>query len=157
MDLQSLPVTHTAVIPKEYLDEMGHMNVMWYTHLFGRSTVALFERVGLNRAYFEANHTGTFALEQHIRFLAEVRVGQHITLRTRLLGRSAKRFHFMHFMFNDDRELLAATGEFVGAHIDLKVRKMSAVPENIAANFGRLLAEHSQLSWPAPVCGAMRP
>src|SRR5581483_11050384 len=120
MDLQSLPVTHTTVIPKEYLDEMGHMNVMWYTHLFGRSTIAVFDRVGLNRAYFEANHAGTFALEQHIRFLAEVRVGQHVTLRTRLLGRSAKRFHFMHFMFNDDRELLAATGEFVGAHIDLK-------------------------------------
>ena len=34
MDLTALPITHRAVIPDDYLDEMGHMNVMWYTHLF---------------------------------------------------------------------------------------------------------------------------
>ncbi len=157
MDLQALPVTHTRVIPEEYLDSMGHMNVMWYAHLFGRGTVSLFESVGLTRAYFQANQAGTFALEQHVRFLAEVRVGQHVTLRTRMLGRSAKRFHLMHFMFNDDRERLAATVEFIGAHVDLRVRRMAALPADIAANFDRLIAEHAQLPWPAPVCGSMRP
>ncbi len=157
MDLETLPITHAAEIPTEYLDEMGHMNVMWYMHLFGRSTIELFRRVGLHREYFKANQTGTFALEQHVRFLAEVRVGQHVTLRTRVLGRSTKRFHFMHFQFNDDRERLAATGEFVGAHIDLKERRMAPFPADIAANFDRLLEEHTRLPWEPPVCGAMRP
>ena len=34
-DVRQLPVTHRQTIPEEYLDVMGHMNVMWYTHLFG--------------------------------------------------------------------------------------------------------------------------
>jgi len=39
MDLSSLPVLHRADIPETYLDEMGHMNVMWYTHLFSEGAL----------------------------------------------------------------------------------------------------------------------
>ena len=73
MDLSSLPIHYQAVIPESYLDRMGHMNVMWYTHLFSCATGGLFGSIGLNLAYFEANHAGTFALEQHARFRVEVR------------------------------------------------------------------------------------
>ena len=52
-DLTALPITHRAVIPDAYLDEMGHMNVMWYTHLFSMGAWGLFQMVGLNRAYFD--------------------------------------------------------------------------------------------------------
>ena len=41
--LNALPITHATVIPEDYLDMMGHMNVMWYTHLFGCATVGLFK------------------------------------------------------------------------------------------------------------------
>ena len=72
MDLSALPVTFEAVIPEAYLDEMGHMNVMWYTHLFSGSVDGLFRLVGLTREYFETSQAGTFALEQHVRFIKEV-------------------------------------------------------------------------------------
>ncbi len=68
IDLSSLPVTHQAVIPVSYLDMMGHMNVAWYTHLFGEATMEFYDRFGLNRAYMQANETGVFALEVHIRY-----------------------------------------------------------------------------------------
>src|SRR5260370_24348324 len=96
--LQALPVTQRAIIPESYLDEMGHMNVMWYTHLFSEATGGLFDRIGLTQDYFETNQAGTFALEAHVRYLKEVRVGERVTIRIRLVGRSAKRFHFLHFM-----------------------------------------------------------
>src|ERR1044071_507298 len=88
MDLTALPITHRAVIPDDYLDVMGHMNVMWYTHLFSLGAWGLFQMVGLNRAYFGANHAGSFALAQHFRYVKEVRAGQHVTIRSRVLGRS---------------------------------------------------------------------
>jgi acyl-CoA thioester hydrolase len=157
MDLDLLPVTHQARIPESYLDEMGHMNVMWYTHLFSSAAENLFRLVGMTRAYFEANQAGTFALEFHVRYLAEVRVGKQVTIRSRLLGRSAKRFHFIHFMVLDDSQTLAATEEAVGTHVDLRVRRGSALPATIAGAFDRLLATHAALPWEAPVCGVMRP
>ena len=87
MDLSALPVTHRAVIPDAYLDEMGHVNVMWYTHLFSQAAWGFFQMVGLTIEYFEANRAGSFALAQHFRYLKEVRLGQHVTLRSRVLGR----------------------------------------------------------------------
>ncbi len=156
MDFDSLPVTASATIPEAYLDDMGHMNVLWYASLFSEAIGGFFQLVGLTRGYMEANQAGTFALEQHTRFLKEVRVGQHVTLRTRMLGRSARRFHLMNFMVNDDLGVLAATGESVGAHVDLRVRRMSPFPPAIAAAFDRYLAAHARLPWAAPVCGAMK-
>ena len=78
---------------------------------------------GFNEAYLQANQTGSFALETHVRYLNEVRVGRHITIRSRVLGRSAKRIHFMHFMTIDESGLLAAMQEHVGAHIDMSIRR----------------------------------
>jgi acyl-CoA thioesterase FadM len=155
MDWNCLPITLQAQIPELYLDEMGHMNVMWYGHLFSKATGRLFKLIGLNREYCEKNQAGTFALEQHVRYLVEVRVGQHVTIRSQLLGRSAKIYHFMNYMIKDEGEVLAATGEFVGAHVDMSTRRTSPLPPQIATAFDRLLAEHSRLPWAAPVCGVM--
>lgn len=157
MDLSNLPITHQAIIPEAFLDEMGHMNVMWYVHLFDRATWSFFESVGMGQAYYDSHDTGAFALEQHTRYLAEVRQGQAITVRSRLLGRSIKRFHFMHFMSLDETGTLAATTEIVGIHIDCRTRRSSPLPDIITATFDRLLAEHNQLDWEPPVCGVMGP
>jgi acyl-CoA thioester hydrolase len=156
MDLSPLPITHQAVIPEDYLDEMGHMNVMWYTHLFSLGAWGLFQMVGLTRSYFEAHNTGSFALEQHFRYVKEVRVGQHVTIRSRVLGRTAKRWHTLHFMTIDELNTLAATCEVVQAHMDMTVRRMSPMPPTITTAIDRFLADHSRLEWAAPVCGMMR-
>jgi acyl-CoA thioester hydrolase len=156
MNLNPLPITCQALIPESYLDEMGHMNVMWYAHLFGRATEGIFNLVGLTRDYFKSKPVGTFALEQHVRFLTEVRAGQQVTVRTRLVGRSAKVFHFIHFLYNETTKALSATGESIGVHIDLRVRRSSPLPPEITALFDRLLAEHRQLDWEPPLCGAMK-
>jgi acyl-CoA thioester hydrolase len=155
-DLEALPVGYSTRIKEDFLDANAHMNVMWYTHLFSCALEDIFQRVGLTNEYFEANQAGTFALEGHVRYFNEVRVGQQVTIRTRLIGRSAKRFHFLHFMTNDDTQVLAATMESIGTHVDLRLRRSSPFPPDVTAAFDRLLAEHSQLPWPAPVCGAMR-
>jgi acyl-CoA thioester hydrolase len=157
MDLSALPITHRAVIPESYIDSMGHMNVMWYTHLFALATGGLFRRVGLDRAYFQSNQAGTFALKQLFTYLVEVRVGEEVTIRTRVLGRSAKRLHVMHFMTKGVPEVLTTTSEFIGAHIDMTTRRTSPFPESIAGAIDRLLAENSALDWAPPVSGAMAP
>lgn len=157
MDLSGLPITHQSIVLEEHLDEMGHMNVMWYTHFFDRGTWRFFESIGMGLAYFERKNAGAFALEQHTRYLAEARLGQAITVRTRALGRSAKRFHFIHFMTLDESGVLSATTELVGIHIDRATRRSSPIPESIAAVFDRLVAEQSVLGWDPPLCGLMGP
>ena len=155
--LADLPDLHQATIPNAWLDDMKHMNVMWYTHLFSEATVELFRMLGLDRNYFETNQRGGFALETHVRYITEVRVGKQVSVRCRLLGRSEKRLHFMHFLINDSDRAIATIAEFVSAHIDMTVRRMAPIPTEIAHTFDRIHAAHETLDWPAPLCGMMRP
>jgi acyl-CoA thioester hydrolase len=154
-DLEMLPLGHRETISEDYLDANNHLNVMWYTHLFSCGLQDTWKRVGLTREYFEKSHATTFALEAHVRYFHEVRLDQQVTIRTRVIARSEKRFHLLHFMSNDDAGKLAATMEAIGTHVDFLTRKSAPFPPNILAAFDRLLAEHSKLSWPAPLCGAM--
>ncbi len=156
MDLTTLPITHQATIPESYLDMMGHMNVMWYTHLFAQATGGVFQLLGMNREYFTTRYAGCFALTQHFRYLAEVRVGESVTLRTRLVARSVRKFHLVHFMSKNEAGTLACTGEFLGAHIDMTTRRTAPFPFDIAAKLDRLISQHNALSWEVPLCGAIR-
>jgi acyl-CoA thioester hydrolase len=157
MDLSALPILHRTIIPEDYIDAMGHMNVMWYTHLFGKATIALFKLVGMDRDYFQSGQGGTFALKQFFNYQVEVRFGEEVTLRGRVLGRSAKRLHVMHFMTKGTPEVLTTTNEFLCTHVDLKIRRSSPFPPAIADAIDRLAAEHAALGWDAPVSGAMAP
>ncbi len=49
IDFSSLPVTHEATIPENYIDAMGHMNVAWYVRLFARGSRTIFHELGMNR------------------------------------------------------------------------------------------------------------
>ena len=157
MNLETLPITQRAVIPESYLDVMGHMNVMWYTHLFSNAMGQVFELFGMNRDYFLTNKAGAFALKKLETFLAEVRVGETVVVRSRVMGRSAKRLHVMHFMEKEEAGVLAATAEILGSHVDMTTRRTSPWPAHLAAGLDRLIAEHSALGWEAPVSGAIAP
>ncbi len=154
--LETLPTYHRKTIPTDYMDIMGHMNIRWYFDLFARSGREFFKTHGLDEDYFRGGEYGVFTLKQFIQYFAEVRAGQTVAIHTRLIGRSDKRFHFMHFMINESTTQLAATFEALITHADLKIRRAAPMPARIVQKFDATLAADKTLAWAAPVCGAMR-
>jgi acyl-CoA thioester hydrolase len=162
MNVDELPITAQGEVAEDWLDQMGHMNVMWYTHMFSRGVWGFFQTFGYSQDYMERELAGSFALEMHVRYLSECRLGQKLSIRSRAVARSAKRIHHVHFLVKDgpvkeDGSVVAAIGEMVSAHVDLSVRKQSPFPPVLTEAYDRMLAEHQALSWPAPVCGVMKP
>lgn len=155
--LEALPLFHREVISTEYLDVMGHMNVRWYMALFDAAAWNYFASFGMDRDYYERAHGGGFALQHFIQYLAEVHAGETVAIRTRTLGRSAKRIHFMHFMINETTGRLAATLEGLGSHADIEARRTSPFPEEIAAQIDEQISVQQKLDWEAPTCGVIRP
>lgn len=154
--LETLPAYHRKRIPSDFLDIMGHMNIRWYFDLFAKSGRNFFTAHGLDENYFQGGNFGVFTLKQFIQYFAEVHAGQTVAVHTRLIGRSEKRFHFVHFMINETTTQLAATFEALITHADLKMRRAAPMPDHIAQRFDVTLAKDETLDWPAPVCGAMR-
>jgi len=153
--LQALPLNHRETIPPDYLDPMGHMNVRWYMALYDEATWHFFDAIGMTLDYFKTFHAGAFALKNFLNYWQEVRVGQTVALRTRVLGRTDKRFHFMHFMINETAGQVASSFESMGTHADLKLRKSVALPRFIAEALDAQLVHDRKLEWSAPVCGAI--
>ncbi len=155
--LEALPLYHRTAIPESYLDEMGHMNVRWYIALFDDAIFGFLESFGMNRDYFFGQQGGIFALQQFIQYRAEVHVNETVAIRIRVLGRSARRIHFMFFMVNETTGKLACTMEVLSSHADLTIRRTSPFPPDMANRIDTILAEHSRLDWDAPICGAIKP
>lgn len=155
-ELAELPVTHQATIDEEYLDFNRHMNVAWYLHLFNRATGGLSKWLEFDWAQLKSEGFSSFSLEGHVRYLSELLEGQRVTIRTRLLSRSMKRIHYLHFMVNDDGQALAATYEEVQAFIDLNARRMTEYPASISCRLDEVISVHQALPWTAPMCGSMQ-
>ncbi len=153
LELNDLSIAATSIVPADWIDFMGHMNVMWYTHLFSRSVLGFFQTIGLTQEYFQANDTGSFVLEQHILYIAEVREGETVSVRTRALGRSDKRLHFQTFLVKEDSQTLAATSEIITVHIDMSRRRSSPLPSQVNDAFDAVLEQHSRLAWTSPANG----
>ncbi len=153
--VRQLPSVYSTTIPSDYLDAMGHMNVMWYTHLFSMGFVGLMKHLGLMELFDGSRDSGSFALENHVRYLSEVRAGHTIHIHPRAIARSEKRFHVLYLMTNEDRQDVSATYEMLSTYVNLKTRRTDRIPDTLAAPLDRLIEEHRQLSWDAPLCGVM--
>lgn len=142
-------------IPQDYLDIFGHMNVQYYLAIANDAVFEMCRALGMNEAFFEEQQSALFALEQHLRYLAEVRVNERISVHTRLIARNAKRIHFMAFLVNDTQQNLAATVEAVAGYIDRNTRRMTHFPPQITSNLDKRLRHDTALNWPLPLAGKM--
>jgi len=153
--LSSLPVVYRTVIPPPYEDRNGHMNVRWYLALYDLAGDALYPMLGLSEDYLATSGMGGFDLEHHIWYAAEVRVGETVVIRVRMLARSAKLLHYLMFMINESRGVVSSIFECVHSHADLSARRTAPFPPHVSATIDGWIEKHNALDWPAPVSGSM--
>ncbi len=154
-EVRQLDPAYRLTIPSEYLDENKHVNVQYYLHVVERGLGMIFEQVGLGAVYAAADTYGNFALEQHIRYFAEILVDDTVSVHIRLIELTAKRAYFMGFLVNDSREQLAAIVEVVMMNVAMTERIGAPFPADAHAELEALCKRHEQLPWQAPVCGVM--
>lgn len=153
--ITALGAPYRVVIPPEYEDENGHMNMRWYLAVFDDAGYPLAARLGLTPEFHAQRGTGGYDLEHHLHYPSEVMVGDTVAVYTRLLDRSAKRIHYMMFMVDETRGALAAIFECVNSFADLTLRRTAPYPDEISRQVDALLAQHARLGWAAPECGVM--
>jgi acyl-CoA thioester hydrolase len=147
IDLSQTPglvLTLEGAVEARFVDAMGHMNVAWYAHLFDRAVWSRFADLGLDAAYLEREGRGMFALEENTRYIAELREGEPLAVRTALVEAREKTLRFVQYLHNVGKRTLAATQEIVTAHIDLATRRTTPIPADIRAR----LAPHVATSLP---------
>ena len=124
-------VTYKGVVYPWQCDQMGHMNVMWYTGKFDEATWNLLAELGITRSYIEEQQRGMAAVQQNTTYKQELLAGDVVEVRSEILEVREKGIRFQHEMRNLQTGQVAAVTELTGVHMDRQTRKSCALPESI--------------------------
>jgi acyl-CoA thioester hydrolase len=149
------PPCFQTVARDEWTDRNEHVNIRYLLAVFDDAGDTFYPSVGLDDASHRGRKSGTMDLEHHTHFVREVHPGDRLAVYLRITGVSSKRFHYVMFLVNQSTGEVASIFECVNTFVDLATRKTAPWPEAVRASLEMLLANHSRLSWPAPLCGSM--
>lgn len=112
----------------DWLDYNQHMTEHRYLQVFGESSDAFYQLIGLDFADPKAG--AYFTLSTHVWHRAEGRIGTRLWSETEVLGYDERFLHLFHRLYADDSKLLAE-----GEHLTIHVRNgksQPALPEMLA-------------------------
>ncbi|MGA8261408.1 MAG: thioesterase family protein [Arenicellales bacterium] len=136
------------IVPAEWIDFNGHMNVAHYVSAFDHCVDDMFNRLGIGPAQMEETHCSAFTLELHISYLSEVVEGDPLQVTGRLLDYDEKRFHAYFEMFHAVEDRMVAAMEQIGIHIDMRTRRSAPFSGESMGRFERMMASHGRLPEP---------
>jgi acyl-CoA thioester hydrolase len=120
---------------------MGHMNIMWYVGKFDEANWNLFARLGLTPAYLREKQRGMAAVQQTISYKRELRAGDVVEVRSRIVAVGESSLRFVHEMRDAANGDIASVCEFVAVHIDQTLRRACSLPHDVRqAGRGELAA-----------------
>ncbi|HEY2890232.1 MAG TPA: thioesterase family protein [Dongiaceae bacterium] len=154
-DAEPLDLYRVSVKP-EWIDYNGHMHEAYYVLVFGFTTDAFLDLIGMNAGYRERTHTSLYTIEGHIAFLQEVPLGTSLRVTTTLVASDAKRVHLFHQMIRESDGAMLATYELLALHVDQRGPKVSAMPAPILDKVSAIAAAHSSLAGALPTSGTSR-
>lgn len=138
----------TAIQP-EWVDYNGHLRDAFYLLIFSYATDALMDQLGLDEAGRRRTGHTLYTLECHLNYLAEVRLGAEVEVRTQLLAHDRKRLHIHHGLHYPGGAQLLAASEQMLMNIDSAAGRSAPFDEQVLA---RVLAlAEAQRGLPRPV------
>ena len=102
-------------VQEAWIDYNGHLSEAYYVLVLGHATDAVMAAVGLGPAHRAAHDASLYTVEAHLRYLAEVRTGVELEVRSSVIGATSKLLWIWHELWSEDR--LRATEEVLGVYV----------------------------------------
>jgi acyl-CoA thioester hydrolase len=141
--------SYRTEVQPDWIDDNNHMNVAYYVLAFDYATDGLFNFLGLTRAFKDANNVSTFAVEMNVSYRRELRLGEPMRIQTRLLDSSEKGLHYFHEMYHATENYLAATNECLSMHMDMSVRRIAPMADEVLQWVEQVRIAHNSLATPS--------
>lgn len=150
----TLPRLLETVVTDEHEDANGHLNVTGYMALHDGAAWHWLGELGLDPST-SGRPYGIMDLEHHLRYMAELHVGDRVSIHAQLLDRAERRVHGLWYLVNDTAQRVANMLEFVSVHVDLEQRRAVAFDPATAQVLDRQV-EEARRDWPIPVSGSLQ-
>lgn len=143
--------TYQTRVGSDWVDYNGHLRDAFYLLIFSHATDALMDMLGLDEAGRARTGHTLYTLECHLNFLAEVKEGERVEVRTQLLAHDTKRLHIHHGLYRPGEDVSLAESEQMLMNIDSATGRGAPFDEQVAGSVARLAREHQTLAQPACV------
>lgn len=131
-----LPVTYKTAVQPDWVDYNGHLRDAYYLLICSFATDGLMDLIGLDEAGRARTGHTLYTLECHLNFLAEVKLGVGLQVRTQLLGHDRKRLHIHHLLERRDDRQVVAESEQMLMNIDTATGRSAPFAGDVA---GRII------------------
>lgn len=142
--VRSLPAQFDKTVPDDYIDENGHMNIARYFELGAWAAWTRLGELGIGEDYIPQRGLSFFTVEHHIRYLAELRLGEAFTVRSALVARTGKAVHGISFVVDEERDRIACAMELLYVHVSMESRRSAPIPDDVG---DALDGEIAQRTW----------
>lgn len=146
-EARPIEITGQRVLP-EWIDYNAHMNVAFYVLAFDKALDVVFDLMDIGADYVQRTGDSAFVLQNHVAYLAELKLGDPIRVTFQLLDWDTKKVHYFMQMYHAGEGFLAATAEQVMMHVSLATRRSSAFAPDAQAKWAALQKAHAQLPRP---------
>ncbi len=156
--LAPLPAYVEQPVPLPFEDINGHLNVRHYTGIASEGLDESLVSVGIPQNWPLVAGHACFSAEHHGIYLAELRTGDVMSARVRLLGRSERGAHVLVYLLDETHRRVSFVLEEIFLHIDLSTRLTAPWPDEVAAGLDERIAAHRELDFDSPTsnCLALR-
>lgn len=141
---------YQSTVRLDWVDYNGHLRDAYYLLIFSHATDALMDLLGLDEAGRQRTGHTLYTLECHLNYLAEVKQGEMVEVRTQLLDHDAKRLHIHHGLYRPGESASLAESEQMLMNIDSAAGRSAPFDEAVASRVRQLAAAHQTL--PVPAC-----
>ncbi len=152
--LVDLPAYAEQPVPVAFEDVNGHLNVRHYTGIASEGLDESLVPLGIPQNWPAQGHA-CFSAEHHLTYLSELRTGDRMSCRVRLLGRSERAAHALVYLLDDTHQQLSYVMEEVFLHISMETRRTEPWPADVAARLDERIAEVAALPWAAATSGCL--
>lgn len=153
--ISALPAYDNYQVPQDWVDYNGHMNIVHYFEVSAHAAIQLSNDVGIDADYMARRNHGVFTVEQHQRYIAEMRLGTNLATHARLVGVGNKAVHIAAYVTDEDNQRLSMIFETMLLHIDFGTRRSALFPDDLRGRLDQVLASHNALGWDPALSGSL--
>jgi acyl-CoA thioester hydrolase len=153
--LSSLPAYCQQVVPSAFEDVNGHLNIRHYLGIASEGLDESLAPLGILQNWPRVADQAVFSAEHHLTYVTELRTGDSVSVRVRLVGRSARAAHAVVYLVDETHQRLSYVMEEIFLHVDMTTRRTSPWPDDVAAALDKRVAEDQDLPWPVELSGSM--
>ncbi|WP_232680247.1 thioesterase family protein [Nocardioides sp. R-C-SC26] len=154
-DLLALPAYSAQPVPVAFEDINGYLNVRHYLGIGSEGLDESLVNLGIPFNWPLLSGLACLSAEHHLTYLHELKTGDAMSVRVRLVGRTERAVHAVVYILDDTNRQLTCVFEEIFLCVRVTERRTEPWPADIAANFDARIAEDAAYAWQPMLSGSL--